>query len=138
MQTFLPYPDFDASCACLDYRRLGKQRVEAMQIIRALEGTTKAWRYHPCTQMWENYLPALKLYHNTYIDYWIARGYKNTMQKYHVGKNIKMPPWFGVPAFHAEQRASLLAKNIDHYSKFGWTGEPNLYYSWETWRTYGR
>jgi len=34
MQTFLPYPDFAASSAVLDDRRLGKQRVEALQIVR--------------------------------------------------------------------------------------------------------
>jgi len=37
MQTFLPYPNFDASAAVLDDRRLGKQRVEAKQILLTLE-----------------------------------------------------------------------------------------------------
>ena len=32
MQTFLPYPDFWVSAKMLDDKRLGKQRVEAMQI----------------------------------------------------------------------------------------------------------
>jgi Pyrimidine dimer DNA glycosylase len=36
MQTFLPYPDFVACARVLDSRRLGKQRVEALQILRAL------------------------------------------------------------------------------------------------------
>ena len=31
MQTFMPYPDIVKSVRCLDYKRLGKQRVEAMQ-----------------------------------------------------------------------------------------------------------
>jgi len=30
MQTFLPYADFKLSTRVLDYKRLGKQRVEAM------------------------------------------------------------------------------------------------------------
>ncbi|MBP2034853.1 hypothetical protein J2Z77_000637 [Streptomyces avidinii] len=30
MQTFLPFPSFDASAAVLDVRRLGKQRGEAV------------------------------------------------------------------------------------------------------------
>jgi len=34
MQTFLPFPDFAESAKCLDNRRLGKQRVEAKQILR--------------------------------------------------------------------------------------------------------
>lgn len=34
MQTFLCYPDFNKSAQVLDYRRLGKQRVEAWQILQ--------------------------------------------------------------------------------------------------------
>lgn len=42
MNTFLPYPEFDKSAACLDNKRLGKQRVEAWQIYLTLQtGPTK-------------------------------------------------------------------------------------------------
>ena len=45
MQTFLPYKSFNKSFKVLDYRRLGKQRVEAMQILNVLLGRrkTKGW-----------------------------------------------------------------------------------------------
>ena len=33
MQTFLPYSDFIKTARCLDYKRLGKQRVEAKRIL---------------------------------------------------------------------------------------------------------
>jgi hypothetical protein len=33
MQTFLPYASFEETAHILDYRRLGKQRVEGWQII---------------------------------------------------------------------------------------------------------
>ena len=36
MQTFLPYADFERTAAVLDVRRLGKQRVEVLQICNAL------------------------------------------------------------------------------------------------------
>ena len=36
MQTFLPYKSFVKSLNCLDNKRLGKQRVEAMQILNAI------------------------------------------------------------------------------------------------------
>ena len=36
MQTFLPYADFARCAAVLDPRRLGKQRVEVLQIMRAI------------------------------------------------------------------------------------------------------
>ncbi len=49
MQTFTPYADFDASVQALDQKRLGKQRVEVIQIVRALTvpGTPGA-RIPPC------------------------------------------------------------------------------------------
>ena len=64
MQTFLPYKSFKESFKTLDYRRLGKQRVEAHQILNVLlERTdTKGWRNHPITKMWAGYEDALKMY----------------------------------------------------------------------------
>ena len=41
MQTFLPYPSFEESAKVLDWRRLGKQRVEGMQIINAISGVPR-------------------------------------------------------------------------------------------------
>ena len=48
MQTFLPYKSFENSVKSLDYRRLGKQRVEAKQILNVLlnRTETKGWRNH--------------------------------------------------------------------------------------------
>ena len=36
MQTFLPYADFERSLRALDPKRLGKQRVECIQVLRGL------------------------------------------------------------------------------------------------------
>ena len=47
VQTFLPYADFARSAAVLDRTRLGKQRVEAIQVVRALTIPTYGWRHHP-------------------------------------------------------------------------------------------
>jgi len=55
MQTFLPYVNFAESAKCLDYRRLGKQRVEAKQILDVLNGKTTAWQNHPCVKAWKGY-----------------------------------------------------------------------------------
>ena len=43
MQTFLPYADFAESARALDQKRLGKQRVEVIQIVRALTRETYGW-----------------------------------------------------------------------------------------------
>ena len=44
MQTFLPYPDFKQSAACLDYSRLGKQRVEGFSNNKKCACNT--FKYH--------------------------------------------------------------------------------------------
>jgi len=74
MQTFLPYKSFTKSAQVLDYKRLGKQRVEAMQIFNALTGVpTKSgkaytgWLNHPAVVMWKDYEEALLLYKNKMI-----------------------------------------------------------------------
>jgi len=56
MQTFMPYgSQYDQTAKCLDVKRLGKQRVETYQILKALLGESKGWRNHPATRMWEGY-----------------------------------------------------------------------------------
>jgi len=94
MQTFLPYRNFRESAECLDYKRLGKQRVEAWQILNALvnkrNGVTQkldkngklrkiGWLNHPAVIMWEGYEQALKEYYNTMVMVWEEKGYNNSM-----------------------------------------------------------
>ena len=128
MQTFLPVPDFKKSAKILDWRRLGKQRVEARQILKALQ-TGKGWIHHPATKMWKGYEEALIAYSNEMIQEWINRGYNNTMEILPT-KSFQMPPWFGNEEFHASHRSNLLRKDFDHYSQFGWTEKDNKPYVW--------
>lgn len=133
MQTFLPYPDFRKSLECLDNKRLGKQRVEAMQLINALERGSGAWFNHPACQMWRGYERALKLYHNIAIVLWKQRGFKNNMRLYDLGAfATEMPHWFGDESFHASHRSNLLRKDPAHYGQFGWTEPHDLPYVWPT------
>ena len=76
MQTFLPYNDFKKTAACLDNRRLGKQRVEAYQILRIISGkrTSGGWLRHPAVLMWKGFSDALAAYQNSMITEWIDRG----------------------------------------------------------------
>ena len=117
MQTFLPYPNYVRSVKSLDYRRLGKQRVEAMQIINILEGkqASPGWKNHPAVKMWEGYLDSLKYYCNCCIDEWLSRGYKNTMVKYDVDHQNESPWWLGQTDVHRAMRARLIEKNRDFY-----------------------
>ena len=59
MQTFLPFADFARSAAALDTVRLGKQRVETLQVMRALTVPDYGWRHHPVVKMWRGHRPAL-------------------------------------------------------------------------------
>lgn len=134
MQTFMPYASFRDTAKCLDYRRLGKQRVECVQILKALRGETKGWTNHPATKMWRGYEDALGLYMNTIILEWIDRGYNNNMPFYDFGDRlgylVDLPRWFGRPDFHAAHRSNLLRKDPEHYSQFGWTESPDMEYIW--------
>ena len=132
MQTFLPYPDFVQSVKVLDYRRLGKQRVETFQVLNILmERTpTKGWRNHPVTRMWTGYEEALKLYQNYTILEWIDRGYKNNMKFEDVNhSSIIYPGWFGQDLFHRSHRSNLLRKDYEYYSQ-DFDEAPDLEYHW--------
>ena len=129
MQTFLPYPDFKESLQTLDYRRLGKQRVEAYQIIRALR-YGGGYSHHPAVKMWRGHLNALKLYYNYALDEWIRRGYKNKMEKMPIHGRIVFPQWFGKDKFHAAHRSNLLRKDQIYYGRNGWQEKPDLPYLW--------
>jgi hypothetical protein len=129
MQTFLPYPDFDKSLHALDYRRLGKQRVEAYQIIRAIK-YGGGYSNHPAVKMWRGHINALKQYYNLSLEEWINRGYKNRMEKMPIHGRIVYPPWFGNNNFHAAHRSNLLRKDPVYYVKFRWREKPDLPYWW--------
>lgn len=131
MQTFLPYPNFIESARALDWRRLGKQRVEALQIVRALTSPSYGWKRHPATLMWAGHLAALKYYHDVMVREWVARGYRNTMALFEPRPlSCVMPSWVGDSAFHASHRSNLLRKDPEFYSKFGWSEPHDLPYVW--------
>lgn len=79
MQTFLPYYDFAKSAACLDRSRLGKQRLETLQLLRInLQGPQIAWRWAGVNgAMWQE--PA-----------WFV--------PLDSGDSIKATPWYNHPA----------------------------------------
>lgn len=140
MQTFLPYPDFAQSAACLDNNRLGKQRVECLQILKALTDPSYGWQNHPAVKMWRGYHDRLVQYSYFICDEWNMRGFKDTCKakiqatlliapREDIGKT---PGWLGNPAFHASHRSNLLRKDPVHYGQFGWTEPNNLPYIWPT------
>ena len=131
LQTFLPFPDFRQSAKVLDYRRLGKQRLEAYQLIIFIEEDRESWENHPARLMWVGYTNLLKVYLNVMIKEWISRGYKNTIiVPAFTGTHLVSPNWLGDERLHSSHRAALLAKNYNYYSKFEWKEKPKIDYYW--------
>lgn len=137
MQTFMPLRSFNGSAAVLDNKRLGKQRVECLQILKALRGETKGWRNHPATLMWSGHEKALGIYLNCCIDEWVLRGFKNTIPRAPSNFDIYLeywPEWLrDTDLFEkvgSSHRSNLLRKDPVHYGKFGWKEEPGLPYFW--------
>ena len=120
VNTFLPYSDFIQSAKALDYRRLGKQRVEAWQILNALRGQTKGWTNHPITKMWRGHERALCEYGIAICDEWIRRGYKDTTRERFIAiyselPDTGLPLWLGNTAFHRSHKSNLKRKDSNHY-----------------------
>lgn len=141
MQTFLPFPDFRQSAAALDPARLGKQRVEALQMLRALVIPEYGWQSHPAVRMWMGHVPALTMYGLAMVDEWTARGGEDTTrdkimefapQAAHpdYAAKIPMPYWLGNPDFHLSHRSRLLAKDERFYASVFPGTDPDLEYVW--------
>lgn len=131
MQTFLPLDDMVESVRALDDKRLGKQRVEALQILNALQGKSRGWTNHPATRMWRGHEQALRVYHDHCIDEWVSRGFRNSMPRLaEVGSPYDLPVWFGDPEFHRSHRSNLLRKDPEFYGWYGWAEPHDLPYIW--------
>lgn len=137
MVTFLPYHSFFESAKVLDYRRLGKQRVEAKQILNALFYPDYGWQRHPATKMWRGYEIALAHYGLTMCNEWTFRGFQDNTGKFFrdfLATNSEAKPeapfWLGEPKLHRSHQSNLLRKDPHHYGKFGWDVHPHMRYFW--------
>jgi hypothetical protein len=133
MQTFLAYPSFAESAKVLDMRRLGKQRVEVLQILKALYGEGRGWRNHPITKAWKGHELVLITYGIRICQEWIKRGYKDTcmlkIRNYSestiIRESLNNPPSWAINLqLYSSYRALLLHKDPVHYGQFGWTETP--------------
>lgn len=134
MQTFLPVSSFEESVKILDYRRLGKQRVETWQIWLALT-RGGGWSNHPAVKMWKDSKPWLLFYGLQCCLEWISRGYRDTMLIRFIELLEEMefgdpPSWLGDERLHSTHRANLIRKDPIYYGKFGWSELPINGYFW--------
>ena len=147
MQTFLPYPDFEASARVLDDRRLGKQRVEALQIVRGLTVPGYGWRHHPAVKMWRGHLEALGRYGLTVVEVWVetgrgdtcaatlgadldAAGVTEVRSQRELAEVGALPPWLGDEEFHRAHQSALVRKDPDHYRRWFPDVPDDLPYIW--------
>ncbi|MGN6611732.1 MAG: MSMEG_6728 family protein [Angustibacter sp.] len=144
VQTFVPYADLVASAAVLDDRRLGKQRVETLQVLRALALPDYGWQRHPAVLMWSGALPGLVAYGRAVVEAWTARGYADTTlepitefapQVVGVGADELLargllPEWWGDDAVHRSHRSALVRKDPDHYGPVFPDADPDEPYVW--------
>lgn len=135
MQTFLPYPDFAKSAMCLDNKRLGKQRIECLQILKALNDSSYGWQNHPAVKMWRHWNISLASYGEIICLEWRKRGFKDTclekLKPYSALRVDLQPcPSKFTEEFHASHRSNLLRKDPVHYGQFGWTEPQDLPYIW--------
>ena len=137
MQTFLPFPDFEQSVRVLDDRRLGKQRVETLQVMGVLvaafwdnaasqvqDREPRGWRTHPVVLMWRGHEGSLLDYQAATCRVWVERGFNDTC----AGKTsgllaasglpsvVVLPPWFGDEALHRSHQSNLIRKDPGLYA----------------------
>jgi hypothetical protein len=129
MQTFLPVADFAESARLLDSARLGKQRVETLQVLRALELPDYGWSSHPVVHMWRGRTAGLVGYGRAMVAEWRARGFADTtdLQIAEFAPELAgasqaelaaaglLPSWIGDEQLHLSHRSNLLAKDPDFY-----------------------
>ncbi len=135
MQTFLPCADFAKTAEVLDYRRLGKQRVECKQIYMALTTPGYGWQNHPAVKQWRGYEQALVRYAIAICREWRKRGYNDAQLDYFMAlphRSRKLPAWIGYEPFHSSHRQVLLFKDIMWYGQWGWNESAKYEYVWPT------
>lgn len=129
MNTFLPFPDFQASARSLDRLRLGKQRVEVLQMLRG------QWPHHPASLMWKGHERSLARYGIAVCQEWRGRGYHDTcLEKIKAEAERFLetgdPAWLGREIVHRAYQSNLVRKDPVFYGPM-FPGVPgNMDYVW--------
>jgi hypothetical protein len=147
VQTFLPYADFERSARTLDATRLGKQRVETIQVVRALTRPGYGWAHHPAVLMWKGFEEALGRYGFTCCHVWTELGFADTCAltiaadlhtagvttvrtQSELAAAGVLPGWLGDEAMHRSHQSALVRKDPQHYRPL-FPGTPDdLPYVW--------
>jgi hypothetical protein len=144
MQTFITDFNMKKNAENLDNKRLGKQRIEGLQIASILidkSNIKKGWRNHPAVKMWQGYEGFLLYFYLQWIFHeWIKKCFKNekcaetyerlcNVCKYPGFENIKTPKWLDVH-FIESHRSNLIRKNPEFYKPLFPDTKEGLEYIW--------
>lgn len=134
MNTFLPFTSYKACALALDDKRLGKQRLEARQLLDALLGLSTGWAEHPAASLWRGSEKWLAAYGIAMCKEWIGRGFADSMRDEFVRRFATLPD-VPEPKFpeelHSSHRANLVRKDPKRYKDFlGFTEVPSDTYHW--------
>ena len=147
MQTFLPYADFERSARALDAKRLGKQRVEVIQVVRAATIPGYGWAHHPAVLMWKGHEEALGRYGIVCCEVWTELGFGDTCaatitadlraagvgeirSQHELAAAGALPPWLGDEDVHRSHRSALVRKDPGHYRSVFPDDPDDLPYVW--------
>jgi len=130
MQVFRPYIDWRMSARVLDDRRLGKQRVEAKQVMMTIfrrmgliRDGRRGWLNHPIALMYYNdgkpYISDLIGYFNVCVEEWMPSGMRSSISLSDIEHLILgVASAEGHPLTHVheiEYRRILTLKDPEHY-----------------------
>jgi len=132
MEIFHSEETWSLSVLALDDKRLGKQRLECIQILLSLSGIINIWEIpkyihnHPVTLLWKGNEDYLLSYTTACIIEWGNRGYKNTkcISAFHDMRAItgdypvKGKPSFITADFIQSHKIKLYSKNPLFYAKY--------------------
>ena len=120
---------------CLDSRRLNKQIIECKQIIKAINGETKAWANHPATLQYKNHMDWLICYTHCLEEY---RGGFIENASVEDQNAIKYTPDWHTEEYITQMKRRLYTKNNNYYYQWKEFGESdiNMYYVDGMWRYY--
>ncbi|MCS6770148.1 MAG: pyrimidine dimer DNA glycosylase [Candidatus Caldarchaeum sp.] len=132
MQIFRPYVDWRRSASALDSLRLGKQRVEAKQVLNVIlrrvgliKDGLRGWLNHPIVLMYYNdgkpYVDDVVGMFEACVQEWRGRGNQSLINLSDIQPLlVKVEKTSGTPITHIheiEYRRILLMKNPAHYLK---------------------
>jgi hypothetical protein len=133
----------------LDPRRLGKQRVEALQVLRALTRERYGWKRHPAVRMWDGHAEGVAAYGLAVCAEWTGRGHGDTCATT-IGTDLAaaglppprtqaelaaaglLPRWLGDERLHRSHRAALVRKDPERYGRLFPDADPAEPYFWPT------